>query len=229
MKHDFTWVPARLNAAIFWNDIENLQRELNVPGSLGVSQEIVNAGSATIRGAEIEGRMFLPVEGLSLSGNFGYLDGEYDEVTEDLNRDEMVNEADQRLEIPRLAPKSWGAALDYQFPVEEFTTLSARVGYAHRDKNFFTDSNLGFIDVHDTVDASFSFSSSLFNVAIWSVTMYGSNLLDKASLGGNTPLPDLDPPLFLLFGGDGPGPRPGPTFSPLNKGRILGIQLRIAY
>jgi iron complex outermembrane recepter protein len=228
-KHDFEWFPARLNGALFWNDIENLQRELNVPGSLGVSQEIVNAGSATIRGAEVEGRMFLPIEGLSASGQFGYLDGAYDEVTEDLNRDEMVNEADRRLDIPRLAPKSWGAALDYQFAVEDFTTLSARLSYAHRDKNFFTDSNLGFIDVHDTVDANFAFSSSIADLAIWTVTFYGSNLLGKASLGGNTPLPDLDPPLFLLFGGDGPGPRPSPTFSPLNKGRVLGIQLRIAY
>jgi iron complex outermembrane recepter protein len=112
----------------------------------------------------------MPVQG-------GYLDGEYDEVTADLNRDTVVNKEDKALKIPRLAPKSYGA------------------------------SPSGW----------------------WALSFYGTNLLDKASLGGNAPLPDTDPPLFFLFGGDGPGPLPPPSFSPLNKGRVLGVHLRISY
>jgi iron complex outermembrane receptor protein len=45
----------------------------------------------------------MPVQG-------GYLDGEYDEVTADLNRDTVVNKEDKALKIPRLAPKSYGAS-----------------------------------------------------------------------------------------------------------------------
>ncbi len=228
LKHDFSFLPARLNLAIFQSDIQRLQRELNVPGSLGVSQTIVNAGDATIRGAELEGRMFV-LEELAVSIQGGYLDGEYDRVTADLNRDEMVNDADKELDIPRLAPKSYGAALDYELPVGSFGVFSSRVSYAHRDKNFFTDSNAGFIDVHDTVDAHLGLRANTGGWGSWSLTFYGSNLLDKSSLGGDTPLPDTDPPLFILFGGDGPGPRPEPSFSPLNKGRVLGVQLRASF
>lgn len=206
--------------------MKRVQRELNVPGSLGVSQTIVNSGDATIRGAEGEARVFLFFDNLSASLFGGYLDGEYDKVTTDLNRDNVVDARDKALEIPRLAPKTWGAALDHDIAIGSFAALSSRVSYSHRDKNFFTDSNLGFIDVFDTLDANLSLFSS---AGWWSITLYGTNLLDKASLGGDTPLPDTDPPLFLLFGGDGPGPRPGPTFSPLNKGRVLGAQVRFSY
>ncbi|MGH7900097.1 MAG: TonB-dependent receptor [Candidatus Binatia bacterium] len=227
-KHDFSWLPARLNLALFHNEIERVQRELNVPGSFGVSQTIVNSGDATIRGAEAEGRVYL-LKDLSLSLQGGYLDGEYDRVTTDLNRDGMVNDGDKELEIPRLAPKTWGAAIDHSLELGSFGVWSSHVSYSHRDKNFFTDSNVGFLDVHDSVDARFAFSTSLGSFGGVSIALYGINLLDKASLGGDTPLPDTDPPLFLLFGGDGPGPRPQPSFSPLNKGRVLGAEVRFSY
>jgi hypothetical protein len=80
--------------------------------------------------------------------------------------------------------------------------------------------------VFDGVDAHLGLASPS---GWWALSFYGTNLLDKASLGGNAPLPDTDPPLFLLLGGDGPGPLPPPSFSPLNKGRVLGVQLRISY
>jgi iron complex outermembrane receptor protein len=57
-----------------------------------------------------------------------------------------VNEEDKALKIPRGAPKSYGASLDYRRPLWSFAVLSSRVSYAHRDKNFFTYSNIGFID-----------------------------------------------------------------------------------
>lgn len=100
------------------------------------------------------------------------------------------------------------------------------MSYAHRDKNFFTDSNIGFIDVFDGVDAHLGLASPFRLVG---VVLLRTNLLDKASLGGNAPLPVTDPPLFFRFGGYGPGPLPPPSFSPLNKGRVLGVQLRISY
>jgi hypothetical protein len=33
----------------------------------------------------------------------------------------------------------------------------------------------------------------------------------------------------VLFGGDGAGPLPRPTFSPLNEGRVIGASFRVRY
>ena len=47
-----------------------------------------------------------------------------------------------------------------------------------------------------------------FQHKTWTVTLYGTNLTDETTYGGDTVLPDL--PLSAAFGGDGPGPRPLP-------------------
>ena len=58
-----------------------------------------------------------------------------------------------------------------------------------------------------------------------SFTVYATNLLDEVTFGGDTQLPDSP-----AFGGDGPlGSRPPPTFSPLNKGRVIGAEVRLKF
>jgi hypothetical protein len=52
--------------------------------------------------------------------------------------------------------------------------------------------------------------------------VYGTNLLDKVTFGGDTLLPSS-----AAFGG-GPG-RARPTFSPLNKGRVIGAEVRVRF
>jgi iron complex outermembrane receptor protein len=56
-------------------------------------------------------------------------------------------------------------------------------------------------------------------------TVYGTNLLDEATFGGDTQLPNS--PAF--GGGTPPGSRPPPTFSPLNKGRVIGAEMRLKF
>ena len=58
--------------------------------------------------------------------------------------------------------------------------------------------------------------------ADWSIALYGDNLTDEATWGGDTVLPDSP-----LFGGDGVGGNAPPTFSPLNEGRVIGVELRV--
>jgi iron complex outermembrane receptor protein len=55
-----------------------------------------------------------------------------------------------------------------------------------------------------------------------SFVVYGTNLLNKVTFGGDTVLPNSP-----AFGG-GPG-RPLPTFSPLNKGRVVGAEVRVRF
>jgi len=221
IKQDFAGGRARINFAVFNNQIEGMQRETNFPGSSGVQQVIVNAGDATIRGAELEARFSL-TDKLLIALQAGYTDGEYDSVTADLNGDLLVNAADAALEIPRLAPWSYGLNIIHDLNVGSWGVLSSRVGFSHRDANFYTDSNVGVLNEVDFVDANFSFRPNEGN---WTFAVYGNNLTDEASFGGDTQLPDN-----AAFGGDGAaGPKPPPTFSPLNKGRVIGAELRLEF
>jgi len=219
-KQEFWDGRGRLNIALYENQIEGMQRETNVPetGS-GVQQVIVNAGDATIRGAELEARLGL-TDTFMIQLQAGYTDGEYDTVTADLNGDGVVTAADAALEIPRLAPWTYGVSLLHDANLFG-GTLSSRVSYNHRDENFYTDNNRGRLNEADIVDANFTWRPADAN---WSFSLYGNNLTDETTFGGDTQLPDI-----AAFGGDGAGPLPPPTFSPLNKGRVIGARLRVDF
>ena len=66
------------NATYFYNDYQDLQLSATVPG-LGFTR--INADKAQIQGIEIETSVF-PTEGLEIFGNLGWLDAEYDNLTE---------------------------------------------------------------------------------------------------------------------------------------------------
>ena len=219
-KQDFMDGRARVNLAIFHNEIEGMQRETNLPGPSGVQQVIVNAGDATLQGVEIETR-FSVLENLMLQFHAGYTDASYDSVTADLNGDGVVNALDRALSLPRVPEWTYGAQILWDLPLGSFGALATRVSYNHRDENFYTDNNRGRLNEVDMVD---------FNVAMrpnngnWTFAVYGLNLLDEVSFGGDTQLPDV-----ASFGGDGAGPNPPPTFSPLNKGRVFGAEVRLSF
>lgn len=221
-KQEFLDGRGRINVAVFQNQIEGMQREMNVPeAGSGVQQVIVNAGDATIRGAEIEAR-FSFTDNLMLQLQAGYTDGEYDEILVDLSGDGVVNGADANLEIPRLAPWTYGATVLWDLPLGGWGLVSSRLSYNHRDENYYTDSNLGVLNEADIFDANVTLSP---NDGPWAFSIYGTNLTDEVTFGGDTQLPDS-----ITFGGDGPaGPLPPPTFSPLNKGRVIGAEIRVSF
>jgi len=78
------WMGRRLrfNGAIFQMDYKDKQEELQLPseGATGQKTVVVNAADATIQGIELEFQAFIS-EGLSLRGNIGYLDTEYDKFS----------------------------------------------------------------------------------------------------------------------------------------------------
>jgi iron complex outermembrane receptor protein len=238
-KQDFADRRGRINLALFHNTIDDMQRETNVPDATGsgVQQVIVNAGTAIIQGAELEARWSF-TENFLVSVQAGYTDGEYDEVTADLDSLQVdcvtpsvlgmapaltVGACDLDQEIPRLAPWTYGANVVYDLPILG-GMLSSRVGYNHRDEAFYNDSNRGFLAEADIFDANLTFTPDNGN---WSLSVYGENLTDEATWGGDTNLPDAAP-----FGGDGTGGYgtggpANPTFSPLNEGMVIGAALRL--
>lgn len=205
LKSDWYDNRIRTNVAVFQNRIKDLQREVNVPSQAGLTQTIVNSADATISGIELEFQALLSDQ-LLLSASAGTLIGNYTSVREDLNRDGVIDQADEDLKIPRLAPWSMSLGLVYETAVGSLGTLRGSLNYSYRDASYYTDSNVGRINDANMVDASLALVTLEDRLRF---SLYGKNLQNEPVNGGDTVLP---------FG-------PGQTFSPLNEGRTLGFEV----
>lgn len=232
VKKDFAEGRVRLNAAAYYNTIENMQREVNLSDPfVGVIQLIRNTADATITGLDIEASWVLS-DSLFLSTSLGYVDGQYDQVLQDISFDPnipstgpqgTIDRDDYALALPRLAPWSYGAQLVYtrDFAWGELTAQAS--GY-RRDPAKYTDNNSGSLRAADMFDASISLD---FMDGQLSVSAYGKNLKNESTIGGDTQLPNGFPgsPIFPVPSLAGSKA----TFSPLNKGRVVGIELIYNY
>ncbi|HET6629043.1 MAG TPA: TonB-dependent receptor [Woeseiaceae bacterium] len=225
LKKDFAEGRLRLNAAAYYNTIDDMQREVNLSDPVvGVVQLIRNTADATITGFDMEFSAAL-TDSLFLQTSLGYVDGSYDEVLFDISGDGVVNQEDENLEIPRLAPWSYGAQLTYQAELPIGTLTVQGSGY-HRDDSFYTDNNRGRLRGADmfNVNVSLTFMDDQLTLSA-----FGKNLKDEVTIGGDTQLPPNFPggPAFPVPGlglvGD------NATFSPLNKGRVWGVELQYRY
>ncbi|NWG92241.1 MAG: TonB-dependent receptor [Parvularculaceae bacterium] len=204
---------ATINAAFYVNDISDMQRELNLADPLtGVVQVILNTADATIWGFELESQIAFTDHFVFL-GSLGYANGEYDSLLFDIGAPAVspgvVDAADLALEIPRLAPWTYGVGFVHTIPLGGDTTVDTRFNYSHRDQSFYTDNNLGFLNEVDIIDASIA-----LNFGSATLSVYGKNLTNEVNFGGDTQLP------ASLGGG---------TFSPLAKGRRVGIELQVGF
>lgn len=198
----------RLNGAVFFTQISDLQRETNIADpAVGVIQALRNTADADIAGVEIDGVALL-TDNFSIDFAAGYQDGKYTRIIVDLNGDRVINQADLDLEIPRLGKVSLNIGANLDVPVAVIDgDLGFRVSYSYQDKSAFTDNNSAFLRSANLVNGSIKYSPSSKG---FSLSVYGKNLLDEAYEGTNAPTP---------FGG----------FRSLNKGRVLGVEAAITF
>ncbi|WP_444958352.1 TonB-dependent receptor [Microbulbifer sp. ZKSA002] len=204
------WLDGRVrtNMAVFHNTIDDMQREENLADAVtGVAQIIRNTADATIRGAELETMAALS-ENLLLTFNVGYVDGDYDKVLGDLNGDGLVDDEDLGLEIPRLAPWTYGIGLVHDLSLGSYGTITSRINYNHRDEAPYTDDNRGMLSEVEMVDFSIGYTA---DSGQYTVSVFGKNMLDEVTEGNDTQLP-------VTLGGI------GASFTPLNKGRVMGVE-----
>ncbi len=214
---------ATLNLAAYRNTIRNMQREINLSsGSSGVSQSIFNTANARIWGGEIEARYTLS-RSLVLLANAGYIDARYTKVLFDISGNGTVGPEDYALKLPRVPKWTWGVGLIHQLDLGGSGSLVSRVNFQHRDRYAYTDNNFGWVGKSDNLDANLTWNLPVKGFAI---SVYAKNLLDQVQFGGDTQIP---------FGGalsDGTNvpfdarPAAG-TFSPISKGRQLGVEVAI--
>ena len=103
LKSEFADGRARLNVAVFHNEIKDMQRELNIPDpDVIVLQATINAGDVTITGVEAD-FVWLPIDNLSLYASAGFQDGEYDRIDPFVDQISAGQVADHHFpEIPSL-------------------------------------------------------------------------------------------------------------------------------
>jgi iron complex outermembrane recepter protein len=223
----------QVNAAVFFNDIKDMQRELNLSSpTSGVAQTIVNTADAEILGFEVEARYAL-TDNFLLTGNVGLLDAEYTDVIFDISGNGTVGPEDLSLALPRVPETTYGVGVLYDLDLGSRGSLVSRASFQHRDEFAYTDNNFGYVDPADQVDANLTWNTPYEG---FSVSLFAKNLLDEAIAGGDTQVP---------FGGalagavpdgqnlsDGtndafdPNPAAG-TFQPLQPGRTIGIEFTI--
>ena len=213
---------ARASVALFWSEVDNLQRELNVPSqSSGLAQSVYNTADARIRGAEAEASVE-PLAGLVLGAAAGVTDAEYRRVFLDLTGDNAITAADLALDLPRAPQWTLGGSVEHRAELGDGLVLESAAFFQHRARFAYTDNNWGYNDAADMLDASVALHWEDRGLTL---RLYARNLLDEVQFGGDTQLP---------FGGgafsDGnnrpydPAPAAG-TFSPLLKGRVLGAEV----
>ncbi len=223
-----------VNAAAFYTDITDMQREVNIADpDAGVLQNIINTADASILGFEIDGRASV-TDFLTLTGNLGLIDAEYDDVRADISGDGVVTAADAALDLPRVPEMTYGFGAIADMPVGDRGLVTARGNFQHRDRFAYTDSNLGFVQALDRLDASLTYSIENDKGQRIAISAFGRNLLDEVQVGGDTQLPAS---FGAAIGGFPRGtgaavpfadrPQAG-TFSPLKKGKVFGIELTIS-
>lgn len=192
----------QFGVAAFRNVYKNLQRDvLFTDPLLGAVQTTFNTADVTITGVEVEGTL-RPTDSLTIQANAGYLDEKIDRLLRALSPTGVITPDQYRLKLPFLANWSYGASIRY-----ELGSVAASLAYQHVASAFSDDLNGRPLNPINNVDADLTYT---FGDSGMSASFYAKNLLDKTTFGLNTLLPFA----------------PDQTFSPLNKGRILGIELR---
>jgi iron complex outermembrane receptor protein len=200
----------RINGAVYYTELNDAQRAiLESDPNAGVVQTFRNAGDMEIFGAEVEAQIALS-DRLLLNASAGYIDAEWASLRGDLNGDGVINGGDKALKSTSVPKWTYAVGLVHDMELGDWN-LSSRINYAYRDKIYSTDNNLGYIDDWANVSAGADLMSS---DGAWTLSIYGRNLLNEVNFGGDSQMPSTLGGVPL-----------GGTFSPLQKGRVVGLQV----
>ena len=207
-----SWFENRLhaNAALFYDKIENMQRDVNQTDSVAAVVQVTrNTADATIKGFELELAGAVTDE-LVLRANTGYTDGTYDKIFYDLDGG-GIGFSDYHLAIPRLVRWSYELGVTYTHNLPRDFLLGLRVDYGYRSRAASTDSNVAFLPEIENLSAS---ASLTLPDQHWTFSLYGRNLLENLAYSANGAVPPS------LGGG---------TVRTLNEGRVIGVEASFTY
>ena len=214
LKTDFADGRVRMNVAAFYNEITDMQRELNIGDpDVIVLQATLNAGDVTIQGAELD-VVALLTDTFSINASVGVQDGEYDSIDPFVLQLEAILEAAGQPstvigpDLPRLAPSNYSVGFSWDIPAGSMGLFNVAGSYSYREGHPYNDANTEIFDDQERIDASINWYSPSDR---WQVSLYGKNLGDEANWGNLTSIAGLW------------------TAGPMQKGRYLGMELNWRY
>jgi len=165
----------RFNGSVFYMSYDDKQEELQLPAETGTGQKTVvtNASEATLWGIELEGTALIG-DGLTLRGNIGYLDTEYDsfEYTDGVTGEQVDLSGLEFRRAPELT-----ATIDATY---EWEMLGGRTWvrgmYHFLDEHEVNVTNAPELqnDTQHLVDASVN-----YEINGWRFSLFGRNLTDE--------------------------------------------------
>lgn len=153
IKTDLFGRKLRINAAAFYNEIEDLQLNATLNG--GASFPVQNAGAATIKGIELEVTS-VPVDGLTLFANAAFMEGKFDELSPGAAPALAVTVYNADPEPPQVPDYSFTLGFDYGFDIplgSEGGRVSFGADWFRSDDYVLAATNDFVIEAYDRVSA----------------------------------------------------------------------------
>lgn len=171
----------RVNVAAFQNDYHDIQVAQFEAGTRGAVQRILNAGTGTYRGVELD-ITAIPIDGLTVDLTYGYLDAKYDEYNQRNPATDMIEDISERVTVP-FAPKNTGSlTAQYSFPKTKPGVFSLSMTAQYKGKFEFDPVQTFYVNsqARTLLSARLALTEIPFkdgdnlNIALW-----GKNLTDK--------------------------------------------------
>jgi iron complex outermembrane receptor protein len=173
IKADYLEGRGRLNAAVFYNDIEDVQFSV----FSGTGFTVFNASTAEVAGVEVES-FFALTEGLQVSMSLTYLDAEYG--------DDIPPPAPPGRELTHAPDWAGALNLEYQRPIGAGLAGFANANWAYRGEHFNSYDIQNKQDDYDLLGLQLGIRSA---DGRWDVRLWCDNCLDEtyAAAYFNTP------------------------------------------
>jgi iron complex outermembrane receptor protein len=160
----------RINGAIYYNDYDDLQVSQVRPGI--VFTDILNAGKATTKGAEVEITAYL-TDRLSTQMFYAYIDAKFDEYL-----DNGVDLSD--INTVPYAPRNAGKlAFNYDLAYTRHGNYSIQFDYQHQTKTYSGPRPADFNRSYDLFNARLQLDEITFGDSKMRVGVWGKNITDK--------------------------------------------------
>lgn len=182
-KADLADHTMRLNAALFSTDYTDLQFIFRV----GVAPYLLNAGKASIDGAEVE-LTWIPNESWIVEAGLGYLDDHIDSISTDFEALGAATSITTDNTLPYTPKIQANIGIGYESYLSNFS-IAPRIDVNYRDRTYFDTANtpeIAQLDAVTTVDASLQFRSL---DDVWRVALAINNATDELyPIAGNSSL-----------------------------------------
>ena len=163
----------RINLAIYRNDYEDYQAQVNSVGD-AFDTRVVNAAEAKIDGAELEATLFFTPT-FRIEATYGYTDAKIEKV--DLDPSLEANFTKGSI-LPYVSKYTFSLSPQLRIPLSGGANLTGRLDYAYRDDFYGQISNSPFEkeDGYGLLNLRVAYQNAARN---WTLALYGINVTDE--------------------------------------------------